>query len=742
MRRNRPRDERRDCFTWPSRCLTWSVVLVVSRFSLLTAQVPAQEIRFRQLSDSVTAISDTAVLRTLLHSARRHDKANRHDLAAILRSGVLALRLGELRADPDHSEALSLFREAAKRAPDRPEAWYALGLAEEGRSHWEMSVGLNLGNRVGLKALERAANYHQRALGAQATYAPAALALARLTLELRDTARLARAVPAIERAARTTSAPGLILAWGQVARAAGTPLTAVKAFQSYVSLGTNRALGLLELARTALAVGHPAGESAYYEGASLADVDVASEYLSDIAPLLGDSGPADLDTLSGAGLAEGLRRFWTDRDRVELRGEGERLREHYRRLQYARLHFPLTISRRFYGRLDAYRSGSAELDDRGIIYIRHGEPSTRLRPFVFGAMPNESWRYARAEGDLLLHFSGGWDQNGGGDLYDYRLVQSVLDLRGASDAPRDQLLLSRQSLSPAYARMLIWGRYGAAHARARERNMGAASIEVGTTTDTHELEFHRRLEVVADLIAVGRSDHGSLAHLVFGIAASGISPEPSDGGASYSIRVRLVALDSRDRPLTSLDTTLVIRHRRPLGTDQFLVGRAEVTIPRGNWLYRASLQQGDSTGVVLPRQTVKVADMYGSSLELSDIALGSRGRAVTWITDAADSVLLAPSGLFRKGADVELYYEVSGARPGELYRHEITVLRSGARAAKRREPLVTLSFEESAEDSIIRSQRVVRLDRLKEGSYLVEVKVTAPEGSSRIRQRSLRLIKE
>jgi hypothetical protein len=134
--------------------------------------------------------------------------------------------------------------------------------------------------------------------------------------------------------------------------------------------------------------------------------------------------------------------------------------------------------------------------------------------------------------------------------------------------------------------------------------------------------------------------------------------------------------------------------------------------------------------------------MYGSSLELSDIALGSRGRAVTWITDAADSVLLAPSGLFRKGADVELYYEVSGARPGELYRHEITVLRSGARAAKRREPLVTLSFEESAEDSIIRSQRVVRLDRLKEGSYLVEVKVTAPEGSSRIRQRSLRLIKE
>ena len=95
------------------------------------------------------------------------------------------------------------------------------------------------------------------------------------------------------------------------------------------------------------------------------------------------------------------------------------------------LNFPLTISRRFYGRVDdAYRSGNIEVDDRGVIYIRQGEPTERLRPFVFGTMPNESWRYAHAEGDLLFHFSAGYDSSGGGDLYDYRLVQSVLDLQG------------------------------------------------------------------------------------------------------------------------------------------------------------------------------------------------------------------------------------------------------------------------------------------------------------------------
>lgn len=749
MRGERGGRELRGILTSLPRALACSSLLLTSYISLLTAQArsplispkPFSTLAFSELRDSLAGVSDTGALRTFLRSSRRYDKANREDLTAILRSGLLALRLGELRGDPSFGHALSIFRDAARRAPGQAEPWYGLGLAEEGRSAWEISVGLNLGNRVGLKALERSAAHQQRALDAQASYAPAALALARLTLELRDTARLASAAPALQRASLALTAPSeVVLAWGRVERAAGRPEAALSAFERYVTLGSNRALGLLELARTRLAIGHPDGERAYYEGASLAGVEVASEYLGDIAPLVDDSGRADLDTLSGAGLAQGLRRFWTDRDRVELRGEGERLREHYRRLHYAGLHFPLTISRRFYGRLDAYRSGSAALDDRGVIYIRHGEPSTRLRPFVFGAMPNESWRYVRAEGDLLLHFSGGFDHNGGGDLYDYRLVQSVLDLRGAADAPQDQLLLSRQSLSPNYSRMLNWGRYGAANARARERSIGAASIAVGTTTDTYELQFSRRLAVVADLIAVGRSAAGSLAHLVFGIAASGASPETEGDETRYRVRVRLVALDADDRPIASLDTTLSIPHPRALQPGEFVVGRAELALPPGQWSYRASLQQGDSSGVVLPRDSVVVADTDPRRLALSDIALGSPRRAIAWVTDAADTVLLAPSALFRKGSDVELYYEAGGAIPGHRYRHEITVLRAEGPGSNRRRPLVALSFEEEASDSMIRSHRTVRLQQLKKGRYVVEVKITAPDGSSEVRRRALTLI--
>jgi hypothetical protein len=112
---------------------------------------------------------------------------------------------------------------------------------------------------------------------------------------------------------------------------------------------------------------------------------------------------------------------------------------------------------------------------------------------------------------------------------------------------------------------------------------------------------------------------------------------------------------------------------------------------------------------------------------------------VSWVTDAADTVLLAPSELFRKGAEIEIYYEAGGATARGQYRHEISVLPWNEQGSKRR-PLVSLSFEEEAPAEVIRSRRTARLERLKPGHYVVEVKVTGRDGDYQIRQRPIRLI--
>jgi GWxTD domain-containing protein len=708
----------------------------------VASQTSAERLALSAFSDSLASISDTVPLRDrqrmMREAVRRHPDGG----LARIRLGLVSLRLADLGATRDAKDAVRALRAAAEQRPDWPIAWYCLGLAEARRAAREREDRLELGSRVGLATLERAATRHRRALEADPSFAPAAVELAAVTLELRDTALLASAVEALRRAAAVPSpSPEVFLAWGRLERAADSTDSARVAFERYLTAGGTRAMGLLELARTRLAAGDAEGEGAYYEGAALEDSVVVASYRADLAPVAADSELVRFDHSRGAARADLLRRFWTDRDRIEMRAQGERLREHYRRLLHARRHFALTVSRRYYGPADAYRSGGMEIDDRGVIYVRHGDPTERLRPFVFGLMPNESWRFNRAEGDLLFHFSSGYDSNGGGDLYDYRLVESVLDLRGAAEAPRDQLLLSRQTLSNLYGRMLNWGRYGAARSRARERGIGRASIAIGTTTDSHELEFAEALGAVADLVAVGATGSGTIGHLVFAIAEPGTRPEREDGGVRYTVRARAVASDREDRPFAGVDTTIEFRLPTPLKRGQYLIGRVEVPLPTGLWTWRAALQLGDSLGVVLPRSTVRVAGPE-PGLSLSDLALGVRGASARWEPTPRDTVLLTPFDLFLEGSEVELYYEAAGATEGAQYRHEIAVFRmKGEPGVAEPRPVVTLGFDERAAGTLLRSHRVLRLARLKPGRYLIEVQVHERGGKPIARRREFRVVR-
>src|SRR5215210_5997723 len=359
------------------------LVLLASSAPLLAGQTSVVGSSFPQLQDSLAGVSDTAQLRNLF-------RQNRDDP---MRAGAIGLRLGELGADPDFSDARSSFRRATRKHSHWAETWFGLGRAEAERSEWEMRDQLRLGSRVGLGALERAADDYRRALLADPGYVPAALALADVELSLLDSVRLRHDRDAVRRTVAVLASPpsDLLLAWGHLERATGDLQDAAGAFERYLVGGGSQSRGLLELARTRLALGQPAGDPPYYEGAALDDPESVAEYRVDLAVIAADSILREFDSLRGQRRAAFLHRFWTDRDHFELRPEGERLREHYRRLLFARTHFPLTISRRFYGPQDAYRSGNAEVDDRGIIYIRQGAPAQRIRPFVFRAMPNASW---------------------------------------------------------------------------------------------------------------------------------------------------------------------------------------------------------------------------------------------------------------------------------------------------------------------------------------------------------------
>jgi hypothetical protein len=236
--------------------------LLVASPVLARAQSPAERTALDRLCDSLDSQTDTAALTRALDALGR--KAAREPTAFDeLRHGLVALRRAELRPADGAGAAIKHLRRASRLEPGWPWAWYALGMAETVRAAWEQRNRLALGSRVGVGTLERAAERQQRALEADPAFVPAARTLADLTLGLRDTALVVPALLAVRRAiAASRRAPHeLILAWGRLERAADSLTAARAVFSRYLESGGHRALGLLERARTELALGLDGAEA-------------------------------------------------------------------------------------------------------------------------------------------------------------------------------------------------------------------------------------------------------------------------------------------------------------------------------------------------------------------------------------------------------------------------------------------------------------------------------------------------
>src|SRR5439155_14589573 len=168
------------------------------------------------------------------------------------------------------------------------------------------------------------------------------------------------------------------------------------------------------------------GWHTYFAGARLARSAAAlALYRADLSALVGPDEMAPFDGFTSPGQrAAWLERFWLRRDAAEAREPGERLAEHYRRWFYAERNFRLVSRHRHYDITERYRAAQAELDDRGIVYMRHGPPDRRAAYAASDSVePNESWLYHRAppEGDLIFHFVA---RRG---VQDYKLVESLAD---------------------------------------------------------------------------------------------------------------------------------------------------------------------------------------------------------------------------------------------------------------------------------------------------------------------------
>ena len=719
------------------------------------AQRPPDRAAIFRWRDSLKTAADTTPLLALESRTIDSARKNRDDPLIHLRLGFLGLRLAELTSGASHfRDAAGEFEWATQLQPKWPMGWYGLGTTELSEADAYPAAMRGIFAALGRDIFEAPAHDLARSAIVDSTFIYGLFDIADNALHLGISSHLTGALNALREVA---SAPvgrdsTVLMLRGRIEREAGDVDSAIAAFQSLLDRNRFNATALLELARTKLAAGRVSGVDQWYLGLSLADRETAAMYHRDLSLVMSDSALALFDASRGESRVAVARRFWDTRDPDAFNGSAERLREHYRRLDYAHHAYPLVPAGHRYDTLKAYGPTGSLFDDRGRIYVRHGEPDDRTTFSMAGIPPNESWLFRTAAGDLLFNFAQPDSAQG------YRMYESLLDIVGLGAAAQhtgqgdvrarlesgnvlatygagwtaqaaQEMLYSRVKLSPIYAKMISAGERGAKELQTAERAAGRKSIAVGLQTDSWRMGYELPLTADVDVLAVGSDASGNQLQVVFAIPGSSLYAPPSTGTVAYPIRMRVAVRNPAGEVVKSIDTLRTFTTNAPIPETGSLLGRLPIHMPPGNYTVRVALET-ESRGLVTKPQSVRVAALKTAAIELSDLALGVRTVPLPWKTGTRDTAWINPTHRFRGNEPLQLFFEVGGLAQGTAYRVQYAVLRPG-----RTDPLLQFGVNAEAAEMPDRVHREIDVGRIGGGDFILQVTVSTAAGAKVVRQR-------
>jgi hypothetical protein len=299
----------------------------------------------------------------------------------------------------------------------------------------------------------------------------------------------------------------------------------------------------------------------------------------------------------------------------------------------------------------------------------------------------------------------------------------------------EAVLRSRERLSPIYQRLLASGKGGASGLEAEERALGSRSIRIGTTTDRWPRSYATALPAAAVALATVDDSGSPVLHVAYAVPASALQAAQRADSAMASPRVRASVLGLDGTVIAVLDTVIASSPGSVRVPRDQVFGMATISVPPGRFTARVALEAGRA-GVVGPRDTIDVVSPTSSILAVSDLALGARSIALSWIAGAGDTVWVNPREQFRSSEPMQLYFEVSGAPRDTAYRVELAVKRPGGESLMHRifglfgggGGTTRVTFAERSRDGRGFIHREISLEKLKPGQYILEVTVSTSAG--------------
>lgn len=688
-------------------------------------------------------------------------------------------------AERDWAHArLQLAKRVVDEGPTDPVAWYTLAVADLVASHAGVIAGTGPLQVSGMTHEAAAGRALLQAVALDSGFVAAAEALARLPRPREGVSELRRVLPTLERyRGRLSGAAQLAVA--DKAREVGEWPEALRWLDA---IAPGRvAPGVIALARTRvlyLLEQGDAARAAYQAGA--ADTSGAGQraYRAAVALVATPEEMAVWDTLAVGARAGWLEVFWRGRDVREGWPMGTRLREHYRRVEEAWRRYRVTIPttgrhqmavqamqgdfladeelQRLYvegqgtddpvdaanyaqlsadkdlmgngGLLRTFTGSLAELDDRGLVFIRQGEPDKIAR--TVGGEAIELWRYDRPEGPLLLTFR---ETSFDGQVGPSVLVATAM---GMPVLQRQQLCHLDTRLCPAdadptseYLKMGSGGtRGGTAHSYSdltryrsgvllqEARAEGLAAIQTVTTTDAHPRPFDHALGTRAVFYGV-ESPRRAAPALVVGFAIPGdhLRGAPltaTDPRVGYRLRFVVEAVRQGDGQVVRLDTLRAFAAPHRLRAGEYLSGVLELPLPAGQYAVSLLTQDDQGGGAVVAFS--RVVAPATTEPALSDLILGASGSGVRWVS-GDEQVALHPLGAFRRGTDAELFTQVFAAPAGTAVPVRVEVWSADTTAA---EPRLAIAFERRSTGAVTAIHQTVGLAQLEPGRYRLRLRAT------------------
>jgi GWxTD domain-containing protein len=720
---------------------------------LAPRRASAQEAAFdaRAMKDSLARVSDRRAIRSIEAS-----HASGKSAGDAITAGLAALRLYELsHIRDDARNARRHFSEARSRDARNPWPLYGWALAmlpevkEDGDlGRFGFAGDDALMNDLGLDPRSRARRALERAVEMDPSFPEAAQLLASLAAQTRDrdASVLARNTLSVIAGSDTASAASQI-ALARAAEAVGELETAAAAALAATRDSNVDSAGVAHHTAARILLRLPGreeeGASEYFLGLNGLTRERARAYYSELGGIATAGELQELELLPVARAAEWIRTFWDMHAALSAVTVPTRLSEHFSRLAVAEKRFP---RRQKHGAPGTnallYERPESPFDDRGVIYMRHGEPRDIITSSIEEGdrrVVTQSWMYPDLDGEpVMYHFIDGRSEKPGMAAAEWYLMYNLpcdfgyMAARAQYDKRLTQLMHRCDAMSVRGVSVLV--RRDAYDGLATERANPGFTKSLPATYDTYTF---RNPGGTTDII------------VAMGIDADGmIAGTTADGARAYSANTSFVVVDTAMRSVFRTDTVLRAAADVRAGPGSVLRGNLYLTVrPGPGMVHRASIIDANAPdrGQIYGGPVV-VPDYRGRRLMMSDVVLAVPDTTGSFQRGDV-SLTTVPWQSFERGA-FRIFYELYNMPAGASYTTEVKVegIGGGISGAVRglfgRRPPVSLRFNDQApaNGGVIQQVRDAQAD-LEPGEYKLTVTVSDPSGNRVTRERVITVLK-